>query len=172
MGTEWWRAAYLEFKADRALYARNAWITDPALWAIAVYRLGRASLQAPHRWQWFVGPGYTALATLVGWITHIELPRTAVIGAGLRIHHSGPVIVHGRATLGARVTLRTGVVVGHGSEEDAVPVIGDDVEFGAHSMVIGRVHVGNGAKIGAMALVNCDLPPGARAVGPSARILP
>jgi serine O-acetyltransferase len=39
-------------------------------------------------------------------------------------------------------------------------------------MVIGPVHIGDGAVVGAMALVTTDVPAGHRAVGVPARILP
>jgi serine O-acetyltransferase len=45
------------------------------------------------------------------------------------------------------------------------------VELGAYAQILGAVRVGKGAKIGAMAVVLCDVPPGATAVGIPARIL-
>ncbi len=52
-----------------------------------------------------------------------------------------------------------------------MPVIGDNVEFGAYAQVLGPITIGEGATIGAMSVVLKDVPPGATAVGIPARIL-
>jgi serine O-acetyltransferase len=46
-----------------------------------------------------------------------------------------------------------------------------NIEFGAYAQVLGGIRVGTGAKIGAMSVVLCDVPPGATAVGIPARII-
>jgi serine O-acetyltransferase len=52
-----------------------------------------------------------------------------------------------------------------------VPVLEDDVELGAYAQILGGVRIGRGARIGAMSVVLCDVPPGATAVGVPARIV-
>jgi serine acetyltransferase len=106
-------------------------------------------------------------------LTNIEIPRTAQIGPGLRIAHGGPVIINAETTIGANCSLNVGVVLGtDGPDGSAAPTIGNDVRFGANSMVIGAVTVGDGATIGALTLVRTDVPARSRAVGVPARILP
>jgi serine O-acetyltransferase len=51
------------------------------------------------------------------------------------------------------------------------PIIGDNVFIGAGAKVLGAVTVGDGARIGANAVVVCDVPAGATAVGVPARIV-
>jgi serine O-acetyltransferase len=51
-------------------------------------------------------------------------------------------------------------------------VIGDDVFIGAGAKILGPVTVGDKALIGANAVVVCDVPAGATAVGIPARIIP
>jgi serine O-acetyltransferase len=53
-----------------------------------------------------------------------------------------------------------------------VPVLGDDVEVGAYAQLRGGIRIGNGCKIGALAVVLCDVPDGATAVGSPARVIP
>lgn len=74
-------------------------------------------------------------------------------------------------TLGARCTLRQGVTLGNRLVGDAAPTVGDDVEFGAYAQVLGAVHVGHGARIGAMSVVLYDVPAGCTAVGAPARLI-
>lgn len=51
------------------------------------------------------------------------------------------------------------------------PVIGNNVSMGAHSMIIGDVHVGDNAVIGAGAVVTKDVPVNAVVVGNPAKVL-
>jgi serine O-acetyltransferase len=94
-----------------------------------------------------------------------------VIGGGLRIWHFGGIFVHPEAQIGRNCTLRQGVTIGNRVADGAVPVIGDDVEFGAYAQVLGAVRIGNGCRIGALSVVLCDVPDGATAVGVPARIV-
>lgn len=52
-----------------------------------------------------------------------------------------------------------------------VPVIEDDVTIGANAVLLGGIVVHKGAKIGAGAVVLCDIPEGATAVGVPAKVL-
>ena len=66
---------------------------------------------------------------------------------------------------------RQGVTIGNRREDGPVPVIGDNVEFGAYAQVFGGVHVGDGSKIGAMSVVLHDVPAGATVVGAPAKVV-
>lgn len=161
------------WRADRARYPDRAFKREQSLWAIRLYRFGRGNDQRPRgpvralndRLYWFL---YRIVETLTG----CSFTKDTVIGPGLRIHHFGNIFIHSRAVIGARCTLRQGVTIGNRVEGGPVPVIGDDVEFGAYAQVLGGVRIGDGARIGAMSVVLCDVPPGATAVGIPARIIP
>ena len=51
------------------------------------------------------------------------------------------------------------------------PVSGKTLNVGAGAKLLGKVHVGDGAAIGANAVVLEDVPPGATVVGIPARIV-
>ncbi len=87
------------------------------------------------------------------------------------IHHFGTLIVHPQATIGSNCTLRHGVTIGQRFDQADVPVLGNDVTVGAYGQILGAIHIGDGATIGAMSLVLEDVPEGATAVGNPARIL-
>jgi serine O-acetyltransferase len=57
------------------------------------------------------------------------------------------------------------VTLGERSSGSGVPTIGAHVDIGAGAKVLGPVQVGDGAKIGANAVVLDDVPPGATVVG-------
>lgn len=73
--------------------------------------------------------------------------------------------------MGSNCTLRQGITIGNRHEGGAVPVIGDNVDFGAYAQVLGKVRIGNDCKIGAMSVVLCNVPDGATAIGVPARII-
>lgn len=91
------------------------------------------------------------------------------IGPGLFISHGQGTILSAER-IGANLQVHQGVTVGWDYKGDRRPIIGDDVFIGAGAKVLGAVTVGDGARIGANAVVVCDVPPGATAVGIPARI--
>lgn len=92
------------------------------------------------------------------------------IGPGLFVAHG-----HGTslaaARIGANCYVHQGVTIGWDYKGERGPIIGDDVFVGAGAAILGPVTVGNGARIGANAVVLCDVPAGATAVGVPARIV-
>jgi serine O-acetyltransferase len=94
-----------------------------------------------------------------------------VIGPGLFISHGQGTILSAER-IGANLWVHQGVTVGWDYRGDRRPVIGDDVFIGAGAKILGAITVGTGARIGANAVVVCDVPPGATAVGIPARIHP
>lgn len=106
-------------------------------------------------------------------IVGAELPGEVRCGPGLRVPHAARgVILHPNVTLGSGVTLYHRVTVGvSGGDRTNVPSIGDGVYLGTGATLFGRLHVGDGARIGAGAVVTKDVPPGATAVGVPAKVL-
>lgn len=163
----------LDWEADVARWGsgHTPW-REQSLWALWVYRFGRRLDSRPS------GFGYRALMRwyrilqkAVETLTGISLPKEAQIGPGLQIWHFGNVFVHPQTVIGANCTLRHGVTLGVRDHGGPCPVLEDDVELGAYAQVLGGVRLGKGCRIGAMAVVLCDVPPGCSAVGNPARVL-
>jgi serine O-acetyltransferase len=161
-----------DFAADLARYGPKPFKREWSVYAIRVYRFGRRVQNRP--------PGlvrkvlmkiYWLRFRLIELLTGISLPVGAEIGPGLMIYHFGNIFINSKVKIGRNCTLRQGVTIGNRHNDGGVPVIEDDVEFGAYAQVLGPVRIGRGAKIGAMSVVLCDVPPGATAVGIPARIV-
>ena len=90
--------------------------------------------------------------------TDIELG--ARIGERFHISHHAGLVISKRAIIGANVTVRQNTTIGlkKGIESDEVIVIGNNVNIGANSCIIGAVKIGDNVQIGAMSFVNNDIP--------------
>lgn len=75
------------------------------------------------------------------------------------------------ASCGSDTYLRQGVTVGAGVRNGKHPRIGNNVEFGANSIVVGDITIGNNVKIGAGAVVTKDVPDYAVVGGVPAKII-
>ncbi|SEK52688.1 serine O-acetyltransferase [Roseateles sp. YR242] len=151
----------------------RAWRREQSLWALWVYRFGRRvdAMPAGFGRQWRTKV-YWLMFRAVETLTGISLPKDCRIGPGLRIWHFGGIFINPGTVIGAHCTLRQGVTLGNRVEDGPCPVLEDGVELGAYAQVIGGVRLGAGCRVGAMAVVLQDVPPGATAVGNPARILP
>ena len=104
--------------------------------------------------------------------TGIEIHPGARIGKRLFIDHGMGVVIGETAEIGDDCTLYQGVTLGGTSLERGQkrhPTLGNDVIVSAGAQVLGPFRVGNGARIGAQAVVLKEVPDGATMVGIPAR---
>jgi putative colanic acid biosynthesis acetyltransferase WcaB len=104
-------------------------------------------------------------------ILGIELRPKTVVGAGLSLHHGVGLVVNNGCVIGANVTLRNGVTIGHKFPGGGEPRLGDGVIVGANAVIIGDIVVGRGSVVGAGAVVTKSTPPDSTLVGNPARVL-
>lgn len=95
--------------------------------------------------------------------------RGTEFGPGLILIHSTGIVINGAVRGGRNVSLEHQVTIG--AERRQAPVLGSDVFVGAGAKIIGPVTIGDGAKIGANAVVVGDVPAHSTAVGIPARIV-
>jgi serine O-acetyltransferase len=107
--------------------------------------------------------------------TGIEIHPGARIGRRLFIDHGMGVVIGETAEVGDDCTLYHGVTLGgtrptrEQASQKRHPTIGDHVIIGSGAQVLGPFKVGNGARIGAAAVVLQEVPEGATMVGNPAR---
>ncbi|MEY3677621.1 MAG: hypothetical protein RL351_848 [Actinomycetota bacterium] len=100
--------------------------------------------------------------------TGIEIHPGATIGRRVVIDHGMGVVIGETAIVGDDVLIYHGVTLG-GKVNDRVkrhPTIGNNVLLGAGAKIIGDIEIGDGAMIGANAVVTKNVPAGAVIVGP------
>ena len=142
---------------------------------MVVHRIGAWAARQPAWSKYPVGIVYRAVNTLlIRNVYGTEIGRTTKVGRRVKIaHHQGVVLGYG-TVIGDDCLIRQGVTLGLSNDRAATggqPVVGNAVEFGAGATVIGRVRIGDGARIGPNALVTRNIPAGATAFAPPARII-
>jgi serine O-acetyltransferase len=158
-------------REDFEAHGRDA--TRPGFQAVAVYRFGV--------WRMNVEPKllrapfsvlYRALYRSVRNFYGIELPYSAKIGRRVIFEHQHGIVVHGETVIGDDCIIRQGVTLGIRNMDKLAeaPVLGRGVNVGAGAKIIGAVNVGDGAAIGANAVVLKDVPAGALAIGVPAQL--
>lgn len=143
---------------------------------LIVYRYGNwvvygCRLKVVKPFLWFV---YRLLdMVFVRMMCCAELDAHCRIGAGLRLPHgANGIIIHKDSVIGRNVTIYHQVTLGGRNEVDSQPpTLEDDVEIFAGAKVLGSVQIGEGAVIGANAVVIKDVPARCLAVGVPARII-
>lgn len=133
---------------------------------------------ALHRWGIPRLPGLLARINYA--FTACDIAPAARIGRGVVLKHFGSgIVIHHRAEIGDGTVVMPQVVIGQlvrGAEP--VPLeriaIGKGVMLGAGAKIIahGDFSIGDGASVGANAVVLASIPAGATAVGIPARVLP
>ncbi|NEQ07891.1 MAG: serine acetyltransferase [Moorea sp. SIO1G6] len=148
--------------------------TKPGFRAVAVQRFGV--------WRMNIEPKllrapfsilYRALYRKVRNTYGIELPYTVKLGRRVIIEHQSGIVIHGDCTIGDDTILRQGVTLGNRYLDRPLdaPILGKSVNVGAGAKIFGKVTIGNGANIGANAVVLSDVPAGATVVGIPAKVI-
>ena len=107
------------------------------------------------------------------WLTGIEIHPGATIGRALFIDHGMGLVIGETTEIGNDVTLHQGVTLGGTGKERGKrhPTLGNDVYVGVGAKILGAVKIGDGARIGAGAVVLNDVPPHTTAVGVPAKVV-
>jgi serine O-acetyltransferase len=94
----------------------------------------------------------------------IDIGREAILGEGIFFAHTVGIVIGGDARIGDRVMFLGCNTVGSIRQDD-FPRIGNDVIIGAGARILGAISIGDGAAIGANAVVLRNVPTGASAYG-------
>lgn len=148
--------------------------TKPGFRAVAVHRFGvwRMKIQSRLLRAPF-SVLYRMLFRKVRNTYGIELPYTVKLGRRVVIEHQSAIVIHGHCEIGDDSIIRQGVTLGNRYLEKPLeaPKLGRRVNVGAGAKIFGAVTIGDGASIGANAVVLQDVPAGATAVGIPAKVI-
>lgn len=164
--------SFLSSIRDRDPAPRSRWeiLTYPGVWAMGFHRIAHALYRAD----------FFLLARMVNhfsrFLTAIDIHPGARIGRNLFIDH-GFVVIGETSEIGDNVTIYQGATLGGTNPTNGIagkrhPTIGNDVVISLGAAVLGPITVGDGAKIGANAVLTRDAPAGATMIGIPAKPVP
>jgi serine O-acetyltransferase len=168
-----------KFSHDIARYrangqsGKNLWL-EPAVWAVATYRLGNwlhvkrpnILIRIPLKIVAFLAYKFCEV------FMEMQISSEATIGEGLYIGHIGGVHINPEAVVGKNCDIAHRVTLGASAMgRKGAPVVGDEVYIGTGATLIGKIKVGDRAKIGANTLVIDNIPEGATVMGVPGRIM-
>lgn len=112
--------------------------------------------------RWYFLKGNIEKADLFYRLNHIlhssSIPYQAIIGKNSVFAYGGiGCIIHNATKIGARCVIGSNVTIG--GAKNGIPCIGDDVYISTGAKILGGVEIGDGAIIGANAVVNRDVLP-------------
>ena len=114
-----------------------------------------------------------AICEFARFLTGIEIHPGAKIGKNLIIDHGMGVVIGETAEIGDYCLIYHGVTLG-GVDLNPVkrhPTLGNGVVIGAGAKVLGNIHIGDHARIGANSVVIRSVPPRSTVIGIPARVI-
>jgi serine O-acetyltransferase len=148
--------------------------TQPGFRAVAVYRFGVwVKMVQPRFLREPLACFYRSMFRYVRNHYGIELHDTAIVGRRLLIAHQGGIVIHYKAVIGDDCLIRHNVTIGAASDERywEGPKLGHRVQVGSGAAILGKITIGDGARIGPNAVVMTNVPAGATAFAAPARII-
>ncbi len=137
----------------------------PGLHAIAAHRLAH----------WLHRRGVPFLPRFISYLsrffTGIDIHPGAQLGKGIFIDHGMGVVIGETAVVGDYTLIYQNVTLGGTGKETGKrhPTIGSRVVVGAGAKVLGNIHIGDHARIGADSVVLKDVPANCTAIGVPSR---
>ncbi|MBA3730044.1 MAG: serine acetyltransferase [Sphingomonas sp.] len=125
--------------------------------AIRYYQANRDKGGVLSAIRWRLGAARWRFWSVVG---GVSIPVRCQIGGGLQMPHTNGIVISVGARIGCNCDIYQQVTIGE--MKGGYPVIGNSVFIGPGAKILGAVKIGDGACIGANALVIQDVPAGAR----------
>lgn len=157
--------SYIDSIVARDPAPRSRWevLLYPGVWALGFHKIAHRLFKAR---LFFLARVVNHFARLM---TSIDIHPGATIGKNFFVDH-GFVVIGETAEIGDNVTMYQGSTLGGTNPTSGVggkrhPTIGDGAIISLGAAILGPIHVGAGARIGANAVVTKDVPEGATMVG-------
>ena len=103
----------------------------------------------------------------------IELRETTRVGRRFVVGHQSGIVIHPNAEFGDDCVIRQNVTIGavNMARINDGPKLGHRVDVGAGAVIVGRITIGDGVRIGPNAVVMTDVPAGATVFAEAPRMI-
>jgi serine O-acetyltransferase len=160
-------------RADKMRYKDSGiWLLQTGFWVTFVYRFGSWTgrirpkiLQIPFRMV------YALCIIPVHCFTNVYIPSRAQIGPGLLLKHPNLIFISKETVIGPECTIYHDVTFGHGSRPGG-PELDTSVVVFPGARILGGIHIGENAHIGANTVVTQDIKPWTMVIAPKPSQLP
>ena len=168
---------FVDLKCDYERYSKGV----PSAFSIAKLALSKAGFRAVFLYRigrvlylrkfWFLA-GF--VQRIMHHTCHCYISVSAEIGAGFLIAHVGGIIIGGKTKIGTNCDIRQNVTFGgnfnkKSTEGRSQPLVDNNVSIGVGACILGPVHIGEFAIIGANSVVTRDVSPGMISFGVPAK---
>ena len=142
-----------------------------------LYFKGFQALQSYRVAHWLWQNGRESLALhfqhLISLTFGVDIHPAAKLGSGIMMDHATGIVIGETCVVGNNVSIMQSVTLGGTGKEhgDRHPKVGDGVLISSGAKILGNIHIGEGAKIGAGSVVLQDIPPHTTAAGVPAKIV-
>lgn len=113
---------------------------------------------------------------VVEWFMSVEISWNTDIGTGFQIWHGSGLVIHPKTIIGRNCAIRQCTTIGvknnlNGSDHVQAPIIGDGVDIGCNTVIIGDISIGNNVIIGAGSVVIKSIVDHAVVAGNPSRVI-
>ncbi|MEP1034524.1 serine acetyltransferase [Ekhidna sp.] len=146
------------------------------IFILAFFRLVHLFAKDKKSFLWFCGiPLMATYRIFVEDFLCIEIRAATKVGQGLKIEHGFALVINDSTIIGDNVHLRHSTTIGCKMKKDGSqgpsPVIGNNVEVGAHVVILGGIYIGDNSKIAIGSIVIDDVPPNSIVAGNPAKVI-
>ncbi len=133
----------------------------------------QAHRAAHYYWQHDREPLALFMQSRISEVFSVDIHPAARVGRGILMDHASGIVIGETAAIGDNVSMLHHVTLGGTGKAtgDRHPKIGNGVLISVGASILGNVHVGEGAKIAAHAVVLSDVPPHSTFAGVPARMV-
>lgn len=108
---------------------------------------------------------------IIEFIMSIEIPDKLKVGKNFNIYHGIGIVINANCIIGDNISIRQNTTLGSKYDGGPCPKIGNNVDIGCNTVIIGDISIGNNVIIGAGSIVTKSFPDNCIIAGNPAKLI-